>query len=386
MRKGDDMKLKTWHLFAFIIILFMGTFFVINQKFDKFYRVNGINNDNRVLIEKYLDEEEQTYLIDNQIQIDLFIDYIKNDEFILQNYQYYNLLKNSGHYKKENDIINIGNNLSTRLTYLFSNRALLYAEELVSLSLENAFLSERNFSFSYINLYVSIRDLYKNHDYSYVNDIDKYVQLLNEQGVTEIADIENIFSQLSQSYTQSSIKKLLNEEVAADVKKVYNPYELSTVVNDHNYVGYYEPKGLLLIQDVPRVQYAMYLQSDAYNALLNMYNDLKKEYKYFLLRDAYHSLKSLNKKDIGYDEFQLGLSICVSQSETAYNDFENTKLSQWLQDHAYEYGFILRYPKNKASITNHTYDAHIYRYVGKSLAQSLYTSDLTLEEYLNIEE
>ncbi|MBM6800570.1 hypothetical protein H7U28_17490, partial [Coprobacillus cateniformis] len=43
--------------------------------------------------------------------------------------------------------------------------------------------------------------------------------------------------------------------------------------------------------------------------------------------------------------------------------------------------FILRYPKEKASITNHTYDPHIYRYVGKGLAKSLHESDLTLEEY-----
>mgnify|MGYP007025185611 CR=1 FL=1 len=89
MGKGDDMKLKTWHLFAVIIILFICSFYIINQKFDKFYRVNGINNDNRVLIEKYLDEDEQMFLIDNQINISLFIDYIEEDFFYLQNYQYW---------------------------------------------------------------------------------------------------------------------------------------------------------------------------------------------------------------------------------------------------------------------------------------------------------
>ena len=87
------MKLKTWHLFAVIIALFICSFYVVNLKFDKFYRVNGINNDNRVLIEKYLDKDEQTYLIDNQISIDLFVEYIDKDDFHLQNYQYYNYLK-----------------------------------------------------------------------------------------------------------------------------------------------------------------------------------------------------------------------------------------------------------------------------------------------------
>ena len=54
------MNLKTWYLFLVIIILFGCSFYIVNLKFDKFYRVNGINNDNRVLIEKYLDEKEQS--------------------------------------------------------------------------------------------------------------------------------------------------------------------------------------------------------------------------------------------------------------------------------------------------------------------------------------
>ena len=69
------------------------------------------------------------------------------------------------------------------------------------------------------------------------------------------------------------------------------------------------------------------------------------------------------------------------QSGIAYKDFETTDLSKWLEEHAHEYGFILRYPRNKASITNYAYDAHVYRYVGKSLARSLHDSNLTLEEY-----
>ena len=57
-------------------------------------------------------------------------------------------------------------------------------------------------------------------------------------------------------------------------------------------------------------------------------------------------------------------------------------MSAWLQNHAYEYGYVLRNPKNKASVTNHSYDPHIYRYVGKTLAKTLYENNLTLEEYI----
>ncbi|MCI9050109.1 MAG: M15 family metallopeptidase, partial [Coprobacillus sp.] len=166
----------------------------------------------------------------------------------------------------------------------------------------------------------------------------------------------------------------------------YNPYELSTLVDHKHYIGFYEPSGLLLTQDIPRMRYAMYLQSDAYNALIKMYQDLSQNHSGFILKEAYKSAQSLDEKEIGMNEFQLGTSISITQSQVSYKDFENTEMSKWLEEHAYEYGYILRYPKNKASVTNHAYDAHIYRYVGKSLAKSLNDSHLTLEEYLDMEE
>ena len=156
---------------------------------------------------------------------------------------------------------------------------------------------------------------------------------------------------------------------------------MSTLVDHNHYIGKYEPTGLLLVQDIPRIRYAIYLQSDAYNALVKMYQDLSKKHSGFLLREGYIGAQSLKADEVGYTEEQLGLTIEVAQSQIPYKDFDNTDISKWLQEHAYEYGFILRYPKEKASITNHTYDPHIYRYVGKGLAKSLHESDLTLEEY-----
>lgn len=380
------MKLKTWHLFAVIIILFGCSFYVINQKFDKFYRVNGINNDNRVLLEKYLDEDEQTFLIDNQINIDLFIDYLEEDDFYLQNYQYYNQLKNSNRYTKKKDIIDVGNSLSTRLTYLYADKALSYAKELIDNELELAFLNENNFQFDYIQLYIDMKRLYNDDDYSYIADTHTYISRLNVLGITGKQDLEDTFAQLTTAYTKDSLSHLMKKKLASDMQLVYNPYELTTLVDKNHYIGYYEPSGLLLTQDVPRVRYAMYLQNDAYNALIKMYQDLSQDYSGFVLKEAYKSAQSLDDDEVGINEYQLGLTISVTQSEVAYKDFETTDISKWLEQHAYEYGFILRYPKNKASVTDHAYDSHIYRYVGKSLAKSLFDSNLTLEEYLYMEE
>ncbi len=71
MKQGDVMKLKRWHLYLIVTLCFVMAFVAINRKYDRFYRVNGINNDNRALIEMYLDDDEQEYLVENAIPVDL---------------------------------------------------------------------------------------------------------------------------------------------------------------------------------------------------------------------------------------------------------------------------------------------------------------------------
>lgn len=200
-------------------------------------------------------------------------------------------------------------------------------------------------------------------------------------GIDDFDDVKETMHMMTQAYSKGALADILKKELPHNVQIVYNPNDLSTLVDHNHYIGKYEPTGLLLVQDIPRIRYAIYLQSDAYNALVKMYQDLSKKHSGFLLREGYIGAQSLKADEVGYTEEQLGLTIEVAQSQIPYKDFDNTDISKWLQEHAYEYGFILRYPKEKASITNHTYDPHIYRYVGKGLAKSLHESDLTLEEY-----
>lgn len=47
-----------------------------------------------------------------------------------------------------------------------------------------------------------------------------------------------------------------------------------------------------------------------------------------------------------------------------------------------EFGFILRYPKNKTAITGYDYEPWHIRYVGRKAAREIYDRKITLEEYL----
>lgn len=57
----------------------------------------------------------------------------------------------------------------------------------------------------------------------------------------------------------------------------------------------------------------------------------------------------------------------------------------YLEIHKYlkDFGFILRYPKEKENITGYSYEPWHIRYVGKIPAKIIYENNLCLEEYLN---
>ena len=85
----------------------------------------------------------------------------------------------------------------------------------------------------------------------------------------------------------------------------------------------------------------------------------------------------------GHSEHQSGLAVdFAGADQTCWVDdcFEQTAAGKWLAAHAHEYGFILRYPKGKESITGYQYEPWHFRYVGRELAGALHQSGLTMEE------
>ena len=64
------------------------------------------------------------------------------------------------------------------------------------------------------------------------------------------------------------------------------------------------------------------------------------------------------------------------------SSFENTNAFKWLKDNAENYGFVLRYPKQKEDITQVTYEPWHWRYVGEENAKKMNELGLCLEEYV----
>ena len=86
----------------------------------------------------------------------------------------------------------------------------------------------------------------------------------------------------------------------------------------------------------------------------------------------------------GTSEHQLGLAVDIVDLDYQILDEkqEQTPVQQWLMEHCQEYGFILRYPTDKSSITGIGYEPWHYRYVGKEAAEEIMSRGICLEEYL----
>lgn len=86
----------------------------------------------------------------------------------------------------------------------------------------------------------------------------------------------------------------------------------------------------------------------------------------------------------GTSEHNTGLAVDFECGEFEDLDegFENTKAFVWLQEHCAEYGFVLRFPKDKETVTGVIYEPWHYRYVGKEAATEIMSRHICLEEYL----
>ena len=83
----------------------------------------------------------------------------------------------------------------------------------------------------------------------------------------------------------------------------------------------------------------------------------------------------------GTSEHNTGL---CADFNMASDSFEKTKMFTWMMENAEDYGFILRYPKDKIDVTGVIYESWHWRFVGINTAKEINEMGVTLEEYVEI--
>lgn len=206
---------------------------------------------------------------------------------------------------------------------------------------------------------------------------------ITETQITENRESMNTIPDINT--TPDSYTILVNKEYA--LPEDYIPDDL--VVPDILFnINYYDSKKLMR-QDAATALEKLFQAAE--NAGLSLYG-ISGYRSYQRQEEIYNNnvkTKGLEATNLvsampGHSEHQTGLAMDVSTSSInnqLEEVFAGTPEGKWLVDNAYLYGYILRYPKNKSSITEYAYEPWHIRYVGIPLATYLHDNDLTLEEY-----
>jgi len=71
-----------------------------------------------------------------------------------------------------------------------------------------------------------------------------------------------------------------------------------------------------------------------------------------------------------------------SRSHTRAAADSATPAGAWMAEHAWEFGFVMSYPRGSFAQTCYDYESWHYRYVGRALAADIRASGLTPREFL----
>lgn len=112
------------------------------------------------------------------------------------------------------------------------------------------------------------------------------------------------------------------------------------------------------------------------------YKTQKNLYNSYVKRDGQAKADTYSAR-AGYSEHQSGLAMDINKASSSFN---GSPAANWLNNNAYKYGFILRYPDGKINETGYKFESWHYRYVGVELATKLYNDGnwITLEDYYGI--
>ena len=239
----------------------------------------------------------------------------------------------------------------------------------------------------------------KNEKLNKLDNIHNEIDYFNDEYIDRYISYKEKHTEVPNKQIIKNVNMNLDFEPYTNIKEAKNLNTEKVLVNKYYYLNEnYVPDNLETISS----KYAlsnMKLVSTAKNAFEEMASDAKKEKLNIVAMSTYRSYSyqvNLYNKYVkadgqaaadtysgrpGHSEHQTGLAVDVYNQKENYTNFERTKEFTWMQEHAHEYGFILRFPKDKETETGYTYESWHYRYVGIDAAKYIKEHDISFEEY-----
>ena len=380
-------KKKIVILILLIIILIILTILLIQHllfKNDKniFSSLNNYKEENYNLYVSYydknndLDKEKIVNFINycSQSNIDCvnsydkLIEYYALDDFKLENLDKYVNLKNKYSTIENSNIIKLINNE--------------LEEYIENINTDQSLKDENNKDYIVNFLLNLINEKYYKKDNleRYVNYYSKNNNLTSKEIVTNVnSNLDTPFYENYES-TDTSKDTLMIVNKHYKIENNYKPDNLVTVLSEHGYPN-------KIRADVYEEFKKMYNAAKNDNVSIfiaspyRSYSDQNALYTYYVNTDGKQNADTYSARP-GFSEHHTGLAMdLIPEYGLDLDTFENSDGFKWMQENAYKYGFILRYPKDKEYITGYIYEPWHYRYVGISAATTIKNEGLTFEEY-----
>lgn len=233
-----------------------------------------------------------------------------------------------------------------------------------------------------------------------LNNINKKISYFKMENLDRYISYKNKNKDLSDEQIIKDVNMDLDKKQYEDMHETINLNKINILVNKHNYLKEdYVPENLKSLSSTYALS-NMKMVEEAANAFESLSKDASKEnYKIIAMStyrsyeyqvDLYNKYVKSDGKDAadtysgrpGNSEHQTGLAVDVYNQTETYTNFEKTEEYDWMQENAYKYGFILRFPKGKENETGYEFESWHYRYVGKDIAKYIHKHNITLEEYI----
>jgi len=224
----------------------------------------------------------------------------------------------------------------------------------------------------------------KNEKYYIENNLNRYLKYAESHDLKPNKIITDVNSNLDKTKYEDTEKTNIDDNNLMLVNKYYyltedyTPKDLITLTSKYNTgvnskMRKEAAEHFMKMSDAATLDNITIKNASGYRSYqyqVNLYNK-------YVERDGKKAADTYSARP-GFSEHQTGLTSDINQID---NSFENTDAFKWLQNNAYKYGFILRFPKDKEDVTGYQYEPWHYRYVGEYVAEKIHDENLTLEEY-----
>ncbi|MBO4950590.1 MAG: M15 family metallopeptidase [Clostridia bacterium] len=205
------------------------------------------------------------------------------------------------------------------------------------------------------------------------SDLSDYESYMNPENADEFIALINSSHKLKKDYVpedlfqiSDTIEGLSGEKLRLNAAKALEAMFIEMRAHGFSGVG--------AVCGYRSYDYQKSLLDNETNALFLQYGDKKKA----------EELAGSRVFAPGESEHQSGLGVDICNSTLLTEAFSETAEYKWLYSNCADFGFILRYPKDKSDITGKEFMPWHFRYVGRSHAKKIMDEGLCLEEYLEI--